>query len=429
LTESAPTSEDLLGRVVSHYQESPDFNGIALSALVSDLDIPQHTLLLQLASLIGSDSVALVCGDRHPNPHIRALPDDPIPVQISHLHDPAFIERHGACVYPTTRVLETRVDPSAYSSRPFSLRLALGAPQLSHLSFDLSVLEFYREDPRYNYTCDDVSGSISFLESVGTHQGARDSDKVFLQTFGFSYDPEFRRAIAVLLRYLHDLSPEHQQIWNAKRLDGDYRLHPDYFRSAIQGQYYEGISIFEAFLLEVSLIACMSAAMGRTSLFSGISERPREFSFLLRPTQKAFNEFVQLLDKLMSDNIDLDFFRKDVPREREEPLTDGRVRVVQRGSIQIMEDWFRARFRPTDDPSLFGAIFATFREVRSLRSKPSHRLDDNIFDETLFAKQRELMIQAYEAIRTIRLILSNHPATTDCDVPEPIRSGRNIWSY
>jgi hypothetical protein len=307
--------------------------------------------------------------------------------------------------------------------------LALGEPQLLPISFDLTVLEFYRNDPRYDYYCDDISGSITFLDSKDSAPDTPEHDKVLLQTFGFSHDEQFRRAIAVLLRYLHDLSPEHQQIWNAKRLTGDYRLHPDYHRSAILGDYYEGISIFEAFLLETSTIACMSVAMGRESLFRGVPERPREFSFLLRPTQKAFDDFVQLLDKLMSDNIDLKFFQGEVSLEREEPMNDGRIRVTTKGSIQVMEEWFRAKFRPKDDPTVFDDIFKAFREVRKLRSRPAHTVDDDVFDQAYFAQQRELMIRAYNAVRTIRLLLSNHPKAKKCEAPEAIRSGRNIWSY
>ncbi len=54
------------------------------------------------------------------------------------------------------------------------------------------------------------------------------TDKFLLETFGFSYDAELSRAVAVFLRYLSDLTPQHQQIWNTKLLQGDFELHPDY---------------------------------------------------------------------------------------------------------------------------------------------------------------------------------------------------------
>jgi len=41
-----------------------------------------------------------------------------------------------------------------------------------------------------------------------------DRDKVLLDTFGIAYDSNRNRVVVVYLRYLADLNPEHQQIWN-----------------------------------------------------------------------------------------------------------------------------------------------------------------------------------------------------------------------
>src|SRR5205823_3781692 len=119
--------------------------------------------------------------------------------------------------------------------------------QLSFRSFDLSVLEFYRNDPRYEYENRDLDGSISvrneFYKSPEMHQ----RDQVVLQTFGFSYDNKLNRAVAVFLRYLADLSSEHQQIWRAKELSEKYRLHPDYFTQTIIGDFTSHIPVSTAF--------------------------------------------------------------------------------------------------------------------------------------------------------------------------------------
>ena len=48
-----------------------------------------------------------------------------------------------------------------YEQEPFKYHLALGEPQLSYRSFDLCVLEFYRNDPRYLYRTSDICGLIS----------------------------------------------------------------------------------------------------------------------------------------------------------------------------------------------------------------------------------------------------------------------------
>jgi len=77
-----------------------------------------------------------------------------------------------------------------------------------------------------------------------------ESDQVVLQTFGFSYNSDLNRAVAVFLTYLSDLRPQHQQIWNAKILNGDYKLHPDYCK-IMRGNWDLGVSIFDAFVEEL----------------------------------------------------------------------------------------------------------------------------------------------------------------------------------
>ncbi len=62
--------------------------------------------------------------------------------------------------------------------------------------------------------------------------------------------------------------------------------------------------------------------MGRPRLFvedcSDHSERkPRNFGFLIRPTLEEFNAFVHTLDKLLSENINRDFFGNEIAFETE----------------------------------------------------------------------------------------------------------------
>src|SRR5205823_6838085 len=128
------------------------------------------------------------------------------------------------------------------------------------------------------------------------------------------------RAVAAFLRYLSRLTPEHQQIWKAKELTGNYTLHPDYFNYTVVGDWGKKFPIFVAFCAEMHLINAMTRAMGRTPLFRqtfGLcgEQKPPRFTFLVRPTLDEFNDFVLLLDKILSDNLSKDFFRKDVSLE------------------------------------------------------------------------------------------------------------------
>jgi hypothetical protein len=306
------------------------------------------------------------------------------------------------------------------------LRLALGEPQLVHVAFDLTILEFYRNDPRYHYRHDDTQGSISISDAYYRKGRMPSRDQILLETFGFAYNGRFDRAVASFLWYLSTLTPEHQSIWQAKILRGKYKLHPVYFRTNILGQWSVEVSIFTAFLEEIRVINAMSKAMGRKPLFRNEidpSDKPREFGFLIRPTSKEFGEFQHLLDKLISDNIDPAFFGNEINFEEEHPRPDGRIEIRRKGTLRALEEWLRRRFRP-QDAAPFDSMFETFKAVRKARQGPAHSVDDNRFEQKYFRQQRQLVNRAYNAVRTLRLLFANHPSCKSVPVPKWLFEGQ-----
>jgi hypothetical protein len=250
--------------------------------------------------------------------------------------------------------------------------------------FDLSVLEAYRNDPRYSYATDDIRGQI-YIKAEGYESPQfPERDKILLETFGFADDDGFNRAVAVFLRYLADLTPEHQQIWKAKEVAGNYRLHPDYYRTDVVGNMPEAYSIFTVFLTELALINRMADAMGRPHLFrEDGSHKPRHFGSLLRSTLAEFNNFVLTLDKLLSDNINREFFAGDVPYESEIERGDGKTIVQQKGSLQILNDWV-AYALDNPNPDNWKWAYETLRRVRKLRQMPAHALNEDVFNSQYF---------------------------------------------
>jgi hypothetical protein len=415
----------LLQQITSFYLKSRDFNGIPLSTLAEKKD--RDALLLDIGDLVRQELVSVVFGDGHPNPHIRALPEHHTPEKQVELLGSDMWDR--ACVYPLRRHLESVVDPAHYAGRPYALALALGEPQLTHHAFDLTVLEPYRNDPCYSFFTDDIYGSISVRERQEDAGRLSEHDEVFLQSFGFAYDEPLNKYVAVFTWDLFKLTPQHQQLWQSKETQNKTFLHPDYYRTQVLGDWPEKVSIYEAFIEELQTINRMSEAMGRPPLFREdfkTSNRPSEFFSLLRPTARDFSHFVLLLDKLLSDNINKDFFLGEVRTEDETQRSDGRVQVQPRGTIAMLEDWIHQKFKPKD-PDPIKELFASLRAVRKLRQKPAHAVEDNHFDQSFVHEQRALMVRAYNAIRVIRLILANHPATRGIEVSEHLFKG-HIWS-
>lgn len=413
---------ELIGAIVRHYLESGDFNGYGTRSIGGSEDGRRKII----RDLVEAGEVSINFGDRHPNPHILAFAPEPVDVQLKKLADS---DLQSACLYPTAERLQKTLGPMGFPTKPFTGRLAHGEPQLELVYFDLRVLEQYRNDPRYSYWTDDINGRLSVSDAFFQSEKMREKDQVLLQSFGFGYDREVNeRVVAVFLRYLSDLSPEHQQIWNTHRLDGDYHPHPDYWRSSM-GEWPERVSIFQAFTEELKQINLMAALMGRQPLFKmdySDGARPRGFSFLIRPTLSEFNAFVHLLDKMLSENINTAFFGTEVDMETYEERKDGKVVARPKGSITALKEWTARMFRTKDEQPLNEAL-ATLKRVRTLRQKPAHAVHEDEFDQRYFREQRELVMKAYEAVRTLRLILANHPATKKHEVPDWLFKGE-IWT-
>ncbi|MEK7452419.1 MAG: hypothetical protein AAB664_03700, partial [Patescibacteria group bacterium] len=332
----------------------------------------------------------------------------------------------GCCVYPSKSHLATVVDARTYDGRPYTLALALGEPQLAYRALHLRVLEFYRNDPRYHYETDDVSGS-TYSKADGSIDGP---DDTFLETFGFAYDKKVtRRYVAAFLIYLSRLTPEHQQRWKLEEFSEDTFLHPDYAKTTA-GHWPEKESIFNAFLEEERIINEMAIRCVGKPLLVNIHERakkPKEFAFLIRPTQKEYEGFVQLLDKMISDNLDKQFFNGKIPLTKSELDPGGGVVERPKGTISLLEEWLNGSIR-FPDPKPKDDMIKTFRDIRDERSKIAHHVRDDHWDEGYFGKQRDLMSRAYGAMRTLRLIFTNCPSARAVEVPDWLYKG-DIWTY
>lgn len=372
--------------------------------------------------MIRDNKVSLLFGDIHPNPYVKAFKEEARDEQVNKLMKS---DLEHVCIYPTPAHLKKTVNKKDYSDRPFTLKLAMGEPQLSFYSFDLSVLDFYHNEPRYTYWSNDIPGMICYKT-----EDMEESDKVLLESFGFSYGTDMERAVAVFLIYLSRLSPEHQQIWNAKLKKEKYQLHPGYYQSSILGEWPEKVLIFDAFVEELHHINEMCKIISRPRLF--IKEyqedkKPKDFCFILRLTLKKYNEYVNLLDKMISQNINRDFFLNDIPSETEIKRKNGKVRVQQKGTIQLLDEWLKIKFR-TDDRKPIEDMISTFKHIRRLRQNPAHRIQEDVFDQKYFKLYRALIIKAYSGIRLIRLMLANHPKLKDYKIREWLFYGK-IWDY
>lgn len=95
--------------------------------------------------------------------------------------------------------------------------------------------------------------------------------------------------------------------------------------------------------------------------------------------------------------------------------------------VKRAREWVDIKVR-LSDPKPKDDMIEIFRKIRSMRMKPAHEVDEDIFEQEYFKKQRESIKEAYSAIRTLRLIFANHPKTKNHEIPEWLCKGE-IWTF
>ena len=154
-------------------------------------------------------------------------------------------------------------------------------------------------------------------------------------------------------------------------------------------------------------------------------DRPEGFGFLIRPTQKELHAFLLLLDQLMGDDLNRDFFN-GIEMAEKATTESGRTITVPKGTIQALQEWIDKSIR-FNDPKPKDEMLKAFRDIRKLRQKPAHKYEKDVFDEEICETQRETIISAYGAVRTLRLMIANHPKARSHKVPRWLQEAK-IWT-
>ena len=251
--------------------------------------------------------------------------------------------------------------------------------------FELSILEKYFRDPRYFCYFGDSEGRISVHDEHYLSAQMPERDKILIETFGIGYDQNRNRVVAVFLRYLSDLSAEHQQMWRAHELSQLCTINSDYERASLWGMWPEHHSVYQAFIQEQIEINKLSAMIGKPILFKKTFEgygRPVEFSIMLRPTLRAFQEFAHVLDKMLSENLNRDFFKGDVSFYEIEKTKDGEQKKTL-NTITLLQRWLQKHYRNRDGEEKSKEVLQPFRKVREARQPVAHALKADVYDLSL----------------------------------------------
>ncbi len=421
-------------RVFEFFLESSDYNGIPLRKISQEFAIEYEYSIDIIISLVQKNLVSIQSST---NPHIIGFRHYPIDQQVKILEEAKSIteevismgpeisisierSEYPICLYPSQDSLRKNRDLTAFGNAEYSKSLAIGEPQLSPAFFEFEVLDRYFNDPRFEFSLDDYSGHISCKYDENDNPILRDEDQIFLKTFGLGYNQSNERLAVVFHRYLNNLTPDHQAYWRSKQVFGDNKMIEEYHQNSIEGKWTKSYSVFSAFTLEHNALNELSKLIFGTALFNKIflgGNRPREFTFLFSPTTKNYNEFILLLDKMLSDNINSEFFENRIDLYEYVTSKSGEQERRRKGTLSLFEEWLSSFYHLPQGDSL-ADLFKPFRRVRKDRQNPAHKIQENTYDKNLWTLQKQHIQECYSAISTIRMIFQKHPKGKSYQMPE-----------
>lgn len=430
--------DKIRNRVYDFFIKSNDFNGIPLRNISVEFEIDYQESIDLIKNLVVDNSVSIQSST---NPHIIGFQHYPTESQLKILDDAKEVtvdkKKFGEitvsfentefpiCLYPSQEYLKSNRDLNEFKSAEYTKLLATAEPQLSLRFFEIEVLERYSNDPRFDFKFEDYSGKISCIYDDNDKPILREEDQVFLKTFGLGFDSDGNRLAVVYLRYLNNLTPEHQVIWKSKEVTGKCKILQEYHENTINGNWTFSHSVFSGFLGELKCLNDLSKVIFDKILFKRDFDgenRPKEFIFFFTPTLKNYYEFIGLLDKMISENIDKKFFKDKIELFDFVEIEEGVVERKQKGTIRLFEEWLMSIYN-VDNPTVLKDVFKPFKKVRAERQKPAHKISENKYDNKYVELQKSLISDCYNSMRILRDIFKQHRKANGFEVPDWLEGG------
>lgn len=388
----------IIQHVTAYYLESSHFNGMPVISLADRINMDLENLIPILKRLIESGMVSVVYGDRHPNPYVRAMQDEPSNDQIAKLI-PEKLEY--ACIYPQPKHLESVVNKQHFFHLPYTLKLALGSPLYSHDFFDPSVLSYYERQPHCSII-NDIRGIITL-----PYTNLQYSKALYVTEQG----KPVTELVALNLEQLARLRAIDQQYWYSMSLPVRCRLHPDVIHPLLHGAFRERISIFEALHEEIMAINGLCPLLDKPAMFhSGTSDlyNPVLEGYLIQPTLNSFENFFVALQIHLFQNVNEAFLRTigPLPVKKMRGKRATYMRRPSKTSLERIEAWLMASFDAAPR-KVIQRFILLIKRTRIELSKRMMQEDADALNSELLNQQRRLMWNAYQAIQWIRISLEN----------------------
>lgn len=420
---------DILDLVYDFFLKSYDFNGITISGLSEETKTDYIVVLEIISRLVVDNKVSVQNGI---NPHIISLCHFNTETQLKIIEEakgnkfetydwlsnsiPITKESFKVCVYPSMDYLRKNRNITSLSHQPYTCQLAIGEPQLKPVFFQIDVLDRYYNDPRYKFKLEDYSGNIFYEDE----NNLTEKDKIFINSFGFGYDKNKNRFAVVYLCYLNNLNAEHQLYWKSKQVNNsDCNVLKEYYINTIEGKPTNCCSIYNVVLDEQRAINKLcDSAFNKPFFREEFSryDKPQEFNTILFPTLKNYYDFILTAEKLFVDNINKEFFHKQIDLTKNERRKDGTIKTIDKGTIALFEEWMKLNHSIASELIFNERFFKPFKKIRKERQKPAHKILKNDFKKEYTELQNQIMSELYDSLHIFRQILQSHPKNKDVQV-------------
>lgn len=403
--------------VIEKYLSSKDFNGLYVHAL-SENDKKE------VQQLIEDGVIEVVTVDDYMNPHIRPWSPRTSQEEQAKAIEDLDKQEYGVCLYPTRQAMASIPLGEEYEERPYSKSIARGSGTLDVAYFRMDVLEGYRNDPRFSFVFDDFGVDTSVTEETYLDEGEDSPDAIIMRHIGYAYDlskydpenPEsssINRYACAFVGDLAKLTPEHQMQWKAREVKNTrgIRPHPAWW-NAQMGHWEDNIGPFERIIFELKSINELNINIYGQPLFK-VTDRPRDFGWILRASKRDFDDFILTFDKMLSDNINpktLNIMGVDAKDEKGNTL----------GTLKRLELFLVSR---RNEPEACQQIMRPLAQVRKLRQKPAHSIAENITDGHLIDKQIRLLREVIDTLSALREFWQKHPSNASWTEPDYIKTG------
>lgn len=404
--------EELFKDIADFYRDSRDFNGLYFKGEAGE----EREAAV---ALVRDGLVQVVVSEvDYPNPHIRPWPSRrTLEEQVESIRE-LDGEKHGVCLYPTPLALKKPGMKRAHRGQPFRQAMAKGRGALELAYFNFDVLEPYRNDPRFSFHFTDFGAITGIGDDAYMDETEPEHDKTSIGDVGFAYDlsqysaddpasPIIRRVCAFYCD-LAKLSPVHQRRWHTYQITDETALEPHtvWWRQQM-GYWPDGLGPFDRFFFELRTWGKFFERAHGAVLFKA-TDRPREFGWILRPSQNEWDDFIHILDKLLSENLRNEALdAAGAPRHNDAGQNLGTMSRVEALLLAVAVK-----------PEGVKTILEPMRQVRRARARPAHALRENVNDRTFVRRQVELMQRVNLSLEKLRSFWQTHPANQDWEAPE-----------